>query len=165
MRSFLFFLALLGVLSTTSAVAAVQIEGKTVPCCSGYWSRTDAVWRISYVNADLPWGTTVLVRHGLQRSWGEAASEDWTAIDTMQAVPTAPYTWSVTVSREVASRGGPAGTALQFAVMLIYPDGSVAWDKGSSSAFGYYEAATVACRASTNSDDFCAGVVEAVVRD
>lgn len=123
----------------------------------GYYSSTMGDFVVNYYNPTLPWGTTVLLKYGFKTNYHRnyhPGVEDWTDQESFQANAISPYTWEAKFERQVASRGGPHKSHLQFVVQIILPDDSIIYDRGSSTPLGYYEMEIVPC-APSDGDAYC----------
>ena len=111
-------------------------------CCPGYYSATYADLKFHYTSTDLPWGTTVLIKYGFKSRYGSDAHivSEWKDQISVQALASAPFTWDASVKDKfIYGRGGEQESHVQFVVQIVLPDGSVIYDKGSNSTWGFWE--------------------------
>ncbi|MCK8503101.1 MULTISPECIES: hypothetical protein [Myxococcus] len=121
-----------------------------------YASAYEAEIRMSYRNLSLPWGTSVELIHG----WGGLdnwVAFDWDNTQTVAAPASAPWTWTVTVRSFISHRTSPKWyDSFNFVWKVTLPGGSVFYEKGNGSTFGFYSAnlGDIAERPCTNNSSF-----------
>ncbi|MFP2904639.1 hypothetical protein ACLESD_06190 [Pyxidicoccus sp. 3LFB2] len=131
--------------SVTAFAGETRARARGVTYSCMYYSAQEAEVELSYVNTGLPWGTSVTLIYG----WGGSVSPgggappylvDWENTTATDAPATAPYTWGTTVKGQTASRGSPSKSynRLDFVWEVHLPDGSVFYEKGNNSTWGYY---------------------------
>ncbi len=132
--------------SATAFAGGTTARARAVTYSCGYYSSQEAEVELRYVNTNLPWGTSVTLIYG----WGGYYSApngtppnlfDWENTASKDAPATAPYTWGATVKSQIAARSSPKFyERLDFVWEVHLPDGSVFYEKGNDSAWGYYVA-------------------------
>lgn len=138
-------LVLIFILSGLPAYAATQVSARkrsSTDCT--YFSQIYVDTKLTYLNPSLPWGTKVELVSGLKKvsHWSHAGTRviDWQFTETTTAPAISDYTWEVIRTTTFAVRGVEyIGAALQFVWKITLPDGTIQYDKGSSSLYGYYE--------------------------
>lgn len=126
--------------SAAAFAGDTYVQARAVTHSCSYYSTQNVEVTLSYVNTGLPWGTSVNLMYG----WGGASGAgstpfDWQNTTTVAAPATAPYTWGTTVTSIIAARSSSQYYAnIDFVWQVTLPDGSVFYEKGNSSTYGYY---------------------------
>lgn len=163
------------VVFTSSQVSAdsthIEAFGRLRSFSSPAWISVQGDFIVSYHNDTLPWGTTVRLRHGFKRADiinGELReTSTWNDIAVPNCEAVGPFRWEARVSKQLSERNSSFRyTALEFVIEVIYPDGSVAYEKGSDSLWGYFEVdvpqETESCR--PFGSDYCILPVHAITK-
>lgn len=132
--------AFLAFVFSAPAFAAPQTyiwaEGRFTRHSPGNYSSTTADLAVN-LRADLPYGSTVRVIYGFG---GEGS--DWLGRKDIEAVAVAPWEWRAAFSETLHERSWDrAYTKLEFVFQITQPDGTVRYEKGGDSTFGFFEAA------------------------
>lgn len=136
------FALVLMFVSSTAFAAQTTAQARAVLRSCGYYSTQEVEVGLSYQNTTLPWGTSVELHYG----WGGYESSptnpfDWRDSTSVAVPATAPYTWGVTVTKQIAARSSPVFFEhIDFVWKVSLPDGSVFYEKGNNSTWGYYKA-------------------------
>lgn len=134
------FALVLMFVSATAFAAETTAQARAVLRSCGYYSSQEVEVGLSYKNTTLPWGTSVELLYG----WGGYEGStvfDWRNSTSIAAPATAPYTWGVTVTSQIAARSSPTFFEhIDFVWKVSLPDGSVFYEKGNNSTYGYYKA-------------------------
>jgi hypothetical protein len=128
--------------SATAFAGETSARARAVTYSCMYYSAQAVEVELSYLNYDLPWGTSVILTYG----WGGHVSGgngstpvDWENTTSVNAPATAPYTWGATVRSNIAERSSPKYyDRIDFVWEVHLPDGSVFYEKGNTSTWGYY---------------------------
>ncbi len=109
-----------------------------------YFSRLTGELILSYQNDSIPPESQVSFHYGFKgedrSNWPLVKTIEWQYKNTTQAKVLHEGVWQLsTLPTTLLERGGKQFfNELQFVVIIKKPDGSVSYDKGSSSAWGYY---------------------------
>ena len=146
-------LAMILVTGVVVQAAEISVLGRAFTNSCGYYSNAQAEVVISYKNTDLPWGSQVVLIHGLNGSdltYGNHAPLEWERQGEREFSASAPYTWEGPLTLSLHSRSSSqVFDRLAMVFKITLPDGSVRFDNGGS-AMGFYEArlyqGQLACR-------------------
>lgn len=142
--------------SSTSFAIEQWADGRAVLHSCLYASSYEAEVRMSYRNLTLPWGTSVSLIHG----WGgfnNGVAFDWDDTQTLDVPASAPWTWAVTLRKTISTRSSPKWYEhFNYVWKVVLPDGTVLYEKGNDSAWGYYSAdlRDIAQRPCTSDNNF-----------
>jgi len=153
-------LSSIAAVSVSSDKTIIRAMNKVRYLYPAYYSSTMGDFIVTYNNDTLPWGTTVLLKYGFKTDYHPTIA-DWADQNSLQAKAIAPYSWETKFEHQIASRGGPSKSHLQFVIQIILPDNSIIYDKGSDTPLGYYEIEIVPC-APNIGDSFCDRPVQVI---
>ncbi len=149
--------------SVSPDVTTLIAMGRVRYLYPGYYSSTMGDFAITYKNLSLPWGTTVILKFGFKQD-NHYQIADWVDQDSMQMQAVAPYTWEGKFERQIASRGGPRKTHLQFVAQILLPNDQILYDKGSDTPLGYYQTEAVPCDPS-HGENYCEHPIQRVEKN
>jgi hypothetical protein len=133
----------------TGATARVRTRphfGGVFPGDTSCWDLEDD-FEVTYANKTVPWGARLYLHYGAEIGVNcsdctpTVSYQAWTTAADVEMRASGPWQWRAQVRMQ--NGGGSQGEwteALNFALHIVMPDGSDAWDNGGQSAFGYYRA-------------------------
>ena len=114
----------------------VWADGRFTVHSPQYYSSTTADLSVN-LRADVPFGSSVTVRYGFGGTAG-----DWKNQQEVPARAAGPWEFRADFSGVLHERSwNGVFTKLEFVFIITQPDGSVRFEKGGDSVFGYYESA------------------------
>ncbi|GEM_PF-3834265 len=120
----------------------LYIEGRTVYHDCSYYSSTSVDLRITYLNENLPWGTTVEAVFGFEEtdsSYGVPKVTSWQNRKIAMMNPSTEYTWQLDIEEFAAERGrAQSYTGLDFVIKVTVPGNLPFYEKGNDSPLGYF---------------------------
>ena len=145
----------------TAHASSVQVSGK-LDASGFYYTNATGFFRFLYINNDIPQDSVIVLHYGFTRSeWQSGYLQpisDWNERAVITASPAETGVWEASLQNVMYSRGSSWHRShVNFVFIVIKPDGSVFYDKGVDTEFGYYEieAPGVNLRCPEEADGMC----------
>jgi hypothetical protein len=147
-----YFLLLFSVLITTFTVlptkAEVHIQGRSYSTSCSYYTKTIGDFLIQYNNYSLPWGTRVFLIYGADGytvQYGPIPPREiklnWQNKKEIEVHTFSDFAWGADISLTLHERTNPdMFNGLDFVFRIVLPNGTVYYDNGGASDYGYYVA-------------------------
>ena len=128
------------VAAPTAPETYVWADGRFSVHSPQYYTSTTADLSAS-LRANTTYGAKVRVRYGFG-GFKDGVNGEWLDQHEVDALAVGPWEWRADFSEVLHERSwNGAYTKLEFVFIITAPDGSVRFEKGSDSVWGFYEAA------------------------
>jgi hypothetical protein len=146
MKKIILLLAIL-VFSLPAFPSWVWVDGRAVINSATNYQNTKGDFAVSFKDY-LPYGTKVIVKYGFfghrmvyESNDAKTVRLEWDMGGYADSLGVSDYTWTANISVTLHKAGDSHNyEAIRFVFLVVLPDGSSYYDKGTNSNLGFYEA-------------------------
>ncbi len=135
MKALIFLLTM--TFATVANSSEVEVLGKVVSDTHcAYASTATGSFLLSYTNQNLKWGSKVFLKYAFTETMHQ---RNWDNEQVIELMPVGPFKWQADYATHVASRGSFYYSQMKFLFIVKNEDGTIEFDKGNDSSWGYYQ--------------------------